>query len=358
MPTSVSPGRLVGAKLSTLERAQLYVMAWTRYLLPYVPGVALLVILAMTARLIGRNGLDSYTLVYAILLGILIRNTIGLSAWLEPGTRIYEVLWKVGIVLLGSQMGLHSFSEVGFKGVALAAVEVVASIALTLWLTRIFKIRGGLRSLLAVGMAICGVSAIIALSSAMRSDEEDTSYAVSVILCFGLLGLAVLPFVGHLMLLNDLRFGLWAGLAVNNTAEAVATGFTYSESAGHYATIAKLCRTLFLDAALLYFVHGMVREKMAETATSTLRGLIKHFPKFALGLIVFSALATFHYWSPAAVANLNHLYRWAFLLGFAGVGLRTSLSRLRTRGLRPLVLALGVQTITAIIMLICVRIFF
>ena len=80
MPTSVSPGKLVEAKLSTLERAQLYVMGWTRYLLPYVPGVALLVILAMTARLIGRNGLDSYTLVFAILLGILIRNTIGLGA--------------------------------------------------------------------------------------------------------------------------------------------------------------------------------------------------------------------------------------------------------------------------------------
>jgi uncharacterized integral membrane protein (TIGR00698 family) len=358
MSTSASLGSPAEVKLSRIELANLYVRGWALYLWRYVPGIVLLVILAMTARAIGRNGLDSYTLVYAIVLGILIRNTIGLHAWLEPGTRIYEVLWKVGIVLLGSQMGLHSFSEVGLRGVALAAVEVIGSISFTLWLTKVFKIQGALRSLLAVGMAICGVSAIIALSSAMRNDEEDTSYAVSVILCFGLLGLTILPFLGHLMHLNDLRFGLWAGLAVNNTAEAVATGFTYSESAGHYATIAKLCRTLFLDAALLYFVHGMVREKMAETASSTLRGLVKHFPKFALGLIVFSALATFQFWSPSAVSSLNHLYRWAFLLGFAGVGLRTSLSRLRTRGLRPLILALGVQTMTAVIMLICVRVFF
>jgi uncharacterized integral membrane protein (TIGR00698 family) len=358
MPTSVSPGKPPQAELSAPARAELYLMGWTRYLLRYVPGIVLLVVLAVAARVIGRNGLDSYTLVYAILLGILIRNTIGLHDWLEPGTRIYEVLWKVGIVLLGSQMGLHSFSEVGFKGVALAAVEVVASIAFTLWLTKIFKISGALRSLLAVGMSICGVSAIIALSSALRNDEEDTSYAVSVILCFGLFGLTVLPFLGHLMHLNDLHFGLWAGLAVNNTAEAVATGFTYSEAAGHYATIAKLCRTLFLDAALLYFVHGMVREKIAESATSTMRGLVKHFPKFALGLIVFSALATVHFWSPSALVDLNHLYRWAFLLGFAGVGLRTSLSRLRTRGLKPLVLALGVQTMSAVIMLVCVRVLF
>ena len=115
---------------------------------------------------------------------------------------------------------------------------------------------------------------------------------------------------------------------------------------------------LFLDAALLYFVHGMIREKLAGEAISTARGLVKHFPKFALGLIAFSALATFHFWSKAAVENLNHLYRWAFLLGFAGVGLRTSLRRLRTRGVRPLALALGVQTITAGIMLVCVRMLF
>ncbi len=356
MSTSASLGKAFSS--SPLATLGAYSQAWARYVLKFVPGLALLAAIAALARVIGRGGLDSYCLVYAIVLGILIRNTVGLHPWFEVGTRTYEVFWKVGIVLLGSQMGLHSFSEVGVRGVVLAGVEIVATISITLWLTRIFKIDGSLRKLLAVGMAICGVSAIIALSSTLQSDEEDTSYAVSVILCFGLLSLTVMPFLGHLLHLSPLHFGLWAGLAVNNTAESVATGFTYSEAAGHYATIAKLCRTLFLDASLLYFVHGMVREKVAGTTVSTARGLVKHFPKFALGLIVFSALATFHFWSQPAVENLNHLYRWAFLLGFAGVGLRTSLSRLRTRGVRPLALALGVQTITAGIMLACVHLLF
>ena len=356
----MSTSRSLGRSFSTnpLATLNVYLRGWAKYLQRFVPGLALLVALAALARVLGRGGLDSYCLVYAIVLGMLIRNTVGLHAWFEVGTRTYEVFWKVGIVLLGSQMGLRSFSEVGVKGVGLAAVEIVATLSITLWLTRLFKIDGALRQLLAIGMAICGVSAIIALSSTLRNDEEDTSYAVSVILCFGLLSLTVMPFLGHLLHLSPLHFGLWAGLAVNNTAEAVATGFTYSESAGHYATIAKLCRTLFLDAALLYFVHGMIREKLANSTVSTARGLVKHFPKFALGLIVFSALASFHFWSPAAVDDLNHLYRWAFLLGFAGVGLRTSLYRLRTRGVRPLALALGVQTIMAAIMLACVRLLF
>ena len=356
MSTSASLGK--PTRVSQPTALTVYLRAWLEYVVQFVPGLALLFVIAATARQIGRGGLDSYFLVYAILLGILIRNTLGLPRLFEVGTRTYEVFWKVGIVLLGSQMGLRSFSEVGMRGVALAGAEVVAAISLTLWLTRIFNIDGPLRKLLAVGMAICGVSAIIALSSTLPTDEEDTSYAVSVILCFGLLSLTIMPFLGRLLHLSPLHFGLWAGLAVNNTAEAVATGFTYSEAAGHYATIAKLCRTLFLDAALLYFVHGMIREKMAETKMSMARSLVKHFPKFALGLIVFSALSTFHFWSKGALDNLNHLYRWAFLLGFAGVGLRTNLGRLRARGIRPLALALGVQTFVAGAMLICVRLLF
>ena len=105
------------------------------YALRFLPGLALLVVIAATARVIGRGGLDSYCLVYAIVLGILIRNTVGLHALFEVGTRTYEVFWKVGIVLPGSQMGLGSFSEVGIKGVALAAIEVVGTISVTLWLT-------------------------------------------------------------------------------------------------------------------------------------------------------------------------------------------------------------------------------
>src|SRR5271165_3211908 len=144
MSTSASLGRSFSSNpLATLG---LYLKAWAQYVLQFVPGLALLVVIAAAARVIGRGGLDTYCLVYAIVLGILIRNTVGLHAWFEVGTRTYEVFWKVGIVLLGSQMGLRSFSEVGIKGVALAGVEVVATISITLWLTRVFKIDGALRS--------------------------------------------------------------------------------------------------------------------------------------------------------------------------------------------------------------------
>ncbi len=357
----MSPGRSierVEAPVAQPPAVSYYLRGWAVYFIEYTPGLALLTLLAVMARGLGQGSSDSYYVLYAILLGIVVRNAFGLSPLFEPGTRTYEVFWKAGIVLLGSQMALHSFRGVGFKGLGLAGSEVLLVVTATVLLAKALRIPPPLRYLLAIGMGICGVSAVIALATTLRSDEEDTGYAVSVILLFGLAALSLMPILGHWLHLSDFHFGLWAGLSVNNTAEAVATGFLYSEASGHYATIAKLCRNIYLDAALLFFVHRMVREKFVLTATSNLKAIWQHFPKFAIGLVVFSGLATVQFWSPEAVVELNHLYRWAFLLGFAGVGLRTDFKRLRRRGLGPLVLGFSIQAMTVAVMLGCVLLAF
>ncbi len=324
-----------------------WVRAWSGYVLAYIPGLVLLGALAWVARAIGAPSRESFYLVYAVVLGILVRNLIGLSAVFEPGTRLYEVLWKVGIVLLGSQMALDNFRQVGVKIILLAGFEGAAVILVTLAIGSFFKIPAPLCYLLAIGMGICGVSAIIALSGVLATNEEDTAYAVSVILVFGLGALAVLPLIALLLHMSPLHFGLWAGLSIDNTAEAVATGFVHSEAAGRYATIAKLCRNTFLPFALLYFVHRSITEKRTFQVQREplLSSMWRYFPKFALGLVLFSVLSTLHFWPPASLVQMNHLYRWALLLGFAGIGLRTELGNFGLRGIRPLVLALTIQVI-------------
>lgn len=360
MSIFTSPGKL--SELATAPAARpsvgLYARGWILYFFEYVPGLVLLALLAALGRVLGRGEASSYSLLIAILLGILIRNVVGLNSVFECGTRTYEVFWKAGIVLLGSQMGLQSFREFGLKGVGLAGTEVIVVIALTLLLGRILKIPATLCCLLAAGMGICGVSAVIALAGVLHSDEEDTGYVVSLILLFGLAVLSSMPVLGRLLNLDDFHLGVWAGLSVNNTAEAVATGFIYSEAAGHYATIAKLARNLFLGGALLYFVYRTLGEQPGARTSLKLKALAWGFPKFGIGLLLFSGLATVHFWSSRALADLNHLYRWAFLLGFAGVGLRTDLSRLRRRGLKPLALAVGIQSLTLLFTLVGVLLAF
>ena len=93
-----------------------------------------------------------------------------------------------------------------------------------------------LTSLLAVGSAICGVSAIIAAQGAIDADEEDSTFAISAVLALGALALFSFPLIGHSLHLSDGAFGLWAGLGVDNTAEATATGALYSDAAGKVAS--------------------------------------------------------------------------------------------------------------------------
>ena len=108
-----------------------------------------------------------------------------------------------------------------------------------------------LSALITVGMAICGNSAILALSPIIGARHRETAYAVSTITIFGLIGVLVLPVLGRLLGLSDAAFGTWAGLAVNDTAQVVATGYAYSAPAGDVATVVKLTRNLAILPVLL-----------------------------------------------------------------------------------------------------------
>src|SRR5256885_15018002 len=99
---------------------------------------------------------------------------------------------------------------------ALVASEFDSGIAFMTFLGRAFGLRPKLTSLLAVGSAVCGVSAIIATQGAIEADDEDSSFAIAAILALGALSLFTFPVIGHYLHLSDHAYGLWAGLAVDN----------------------------------------------------------------------------------------------------------------------------------------------
>ncbi len=139
----------------------------------------------------------------------------------------------------------------------------------------------------AIGSSICGVSAIIAAKGAIDADDEDASYAIAAILALGAVSLFVFPLVGRGLGMTDHAYGLWVGLAVDNTAEATAAGALFSDAAGKFAV-----------------------------------------------------LATAGVFSKAQTTDIANLSRWAFLFTFAGVGLKTNIRELSHQGWRPL--AVGV----------------
>ncbi len=164
--------------------------------------------------------------------------------------------------------------------------------------------------------------------------------------------------------MSDRAYGLWAGLAVDNTAEATAAGALYSDAAGKFAVLAKTCRNALIGFVVLGYAIQWARKGLASrAATAQLQNkaafLWQKFPKFVLGFLFISLLATLGsnanpqiaalgFTKPQLLA-LGNLSRWAFLLSFAGVGLRTNIKELFKQGARPFIVgAVGEVAIAAI----------
>jgi uncharacterized membrane protein YadS len=189
--------------------------------------------------------------------------------------------------------------------------------------------------------------------------------AIAAILALGAISLFVFPAVGHVLHMSDHAYGLWTGLAVDNTAEATAAGASYSDTAGKFAVLAKTCRNACIGFVVLGYALYWARKGQAKEIANKGAFLWKKFPKFVLGFLFISLLATLGTLDVKAVphlawlapvgftrpqiAALGNLSRWAFLLTFAGVGLRTSLRDLLKQGVKPfLVGAIGEIAIAAI----------
>ena len=185
-------------------------------------------------------------------------------------------------------------------------------------------------------MAICGNSAILALSPIIGARHRETAYAVSTITLFGLLGVLALPVLGAAPWPRDATFGTWAGLAVNDTAQVVATGYAFSPPAGDVATIVKLTRNLAILPVLLGATWLAVAPRsrsnvpeMRPAPTSPLAMVARAVPWFVLGFVVFAALRSAGLLDGAlptggTLADLcSTLASLLILVALAGVGLAT-----------------------------------
>jgi uncharacterized integral membrane protein (TIGR00698 family) len=332
--------------------------------LEYVPGFLLLLAVGLLGKyaevwwlaLAHRHGWtvpDIEYVLWAILIGLVIANTVGLHRVFRPGVLTYQFWLKVGIVALGSRFVLGDVLKLGATSLVQILVDMAVAGAIILGAARLFGLSGKLGSLLAIGTSICGVSAIVAAKGAIRARNADVSYAIAAILALGAVALFTLPLLGHAIGLSDHEFGLWAGLAVDNTAETTATGYLFSDEAGKIAVLVKSTRNALIGFVVLGFaLYWAARGQADQIAPGTRAKAVfiwDKFPKFVLGFLAVSAIATAGWLSKGQLGNLANLSKWAFLLTFAGVGLTTNFGQLARTGWRPLVVAvIGLAVVAAV----------
>lgn len=221
----------------------------SRHRIERVPG--LLVVLALAAaavplgRLVPVIGGPVFGIVLGVLAGVLVPALRG--SWSRPGYDFAsKTLLQLSIVVLGTGLSLQQVLRVG--GDSLPVMLGTLAVALGgAWLFgRLLGVRGDTQTLIGVGTAICGASAIAAATAAIGAKRSSVAYALATIFTFNVVAVLAFPPLGHLLGLGPEAFGLWAGTAINDTSSVVAAGYTYSQEAGDQALVVKLTRSLML----------------------------------------------------------------------------------------------------------------
>mgnify|MGYP003788100519 CR=1 FL=1 len=317
-------------------------------LLKYLPGMVLMLVVGYAGKIVAQYVPHSEYVLFAIAIGMLVRNLLPLPQIFAPGIATYELWMKTGIVLLGARLVLQEVFVIGASGIVMVVIEIAVAIAAAAYLGRIFGLKEKLASLLGIGIGVCGVSAIISSTSAIEAEEEDAAYAIAIILLFGAIMLFLYPALGTLLGMSDLAFGYWTGLSIDNTAEAVATGFAYSEAAGNIATVVKLSRNALMGVVVLLMALYYARKGISGEVENKAAFLWSRLPKFLLGFLAFSLLATVGFLTPGHARILNNASKWLFMVTFAGVGLSTDFKRMKA-GIKPFLVGFGVETIVSVV---------
>ena len=291
----------------------------------------------------------------AILIGLLVGRlpTVRSAAFL-PGLKLAaERLLRLGIILLGAKLSVTQIAGIGLPAAAIIVATMAAGLTIVLVLARVAAVDGRLAMLLAVGAAVCGNTAIVATSPVINARPRDTAYAVATVTLFGTIAVFAYPLVGHAARFGDAVFGLWAGIAINDTSQVVAASAAYSPGAFEVATVVKLIRNALM-APLLLGIAWAWNRRTGAVAGDTRAGLRRAVPVFVLGFLAMSGLRSVGAIDPALATNLETVARSLILVALAAVGLNVRLEELRSVGPKPLLIGLaaallvGVATIVAI----------
>ncbi|WP_035748742.1 YeiH family protein [Glycomyces sp. NRRL B-16210] len=305
--------------------------------------------------------------VYAIILGLLgglVISLTGIRDKVSDGFRT-EFFIKTGLVLLGASINLSVIARAAAPAIAQALIVVPLVFFFTWWLAGRLGVDDKLRALLSSAVSICGVSAAIAAAGAVRARKEQLAYTASLVILIALPSIFLLPWLAGLLDLSAPVAGAWIGGNIDTTAAVAAAGAIVGEEALQIAAVVKSTQNVLMGlvavALTAYFTFKVDRTPGAKRPG--LGAVWTRFPKFVLGFILASVVATWYLNSAGdagkdTIAVVNDLRTWFLILAFVSIGLEFRLTRLREAGWRPIAVFTGAAVFNLIVALIVASILF
>jgi len=324
------------------------------------PTVYLLTLFALV--LAGNAVIKDYNLeavIFSLAIGLIISNCFKLPTWFKEALST-ELYVKVGLVLLGTTVIFGDILKAGSLGLIQALLVVVSVWYFAYWVCRKLKIDKEMSLMLSSAVSICGVSAAIATSGAIKGDTKKLSYVISLVLITAIPMMIFMPYIAQWLNLSQEVTGAWLGGSIDTTGAVVASGSLVGEEALKISTIVKFSQNVLLGIAAffisIYWTYSKSVDDETKKEKPTLKLIWERFPKFVVGFVFVSLLFSFVV-SPETnnqiKDSLKSLQGLWFALAFTSIGLETNFKDLfKQDNKKPLYAFIVAQTFNIVVTLI------
>ena len=322
----------------------------------FMIGIGLTFVLAMIAKIVTVFPYLSLVgpLVFAILLGMLWNAFLPVKTdWQQGVTFSSKKLLRIGIILLGMRLNLSDIAAAGWPAFALALGSIVIGMGAVYMAMRMLGVDKMIGFLTACGTGICGAAAIVAVSSQVKAQAEETAVSVAIIAILGTFFTFMYSIFYPIIHLPEVAYGMFVGGTLHEIAHVVAAGDVGGEVALDFALVVKLSRVM-----LLVFVVGGISIWMAKKDRQagnpvTIKSL--PIPWFIFGFLAVSALYSTGIIPESLASKIVSLAYILMAMAMAGLGLDVKFSAFRRAGMKPFIAGFVGSLILVIVVYIYVQ---
>lgn len=302
----------------------------SRFIMGFPPVFLITIVALMLTGNAFVKTLNLEAVIFSLAMGLAIGNLFKLPQWFKD-TLSTELFVKIGLVLLGTGVIFSDILKAGSLGLIQALVVVLSVWYFAFWLCKKLKVDEELTMMISSAVSICGVSAAIATSGAIKGDPKKLSYVISMVLITAIPMMIFMPYIASYLSLSQQVTGAWLGGSIDTTGAVVASGTLVGEEALKISTIVKFSQNVLLGIAAfaisIYWTYNSSSRASGTIEKPTLKVIWDRFPKFVLGFVAASLLFSFVL-SPDLIKpakdSLKNLQNTWFTLAFTSIGLETN----------------------------------
>ncbi|GEK29270.1 YeiH family protein [Furfurilactobacillus siliginis] len=293
------------------------------------PGLGLSIVIAIISQLIGQfviKGLGAATI--AILLGIILGNTVFQQPQLASGTAWAEKrLLELSVMFLGATVTFQTIGALRWQGFVFIVLQMAITIIGVVLIGKKMRFNEGMTLLMAGGNAVCGSSAIAAITPVIDADDKDKRTAVTLVNLMGTILMLGLPLLGTAVFgHSDFLRGALIGGTVQSVGQVVASGTMINAQTTTFATLFKIMRIILLVVVVLIFGRLHRQQQTSNDTNVALPKSSSFLPWYVLGFLVLCALNSLIHFLPIISGTAHFLSSWCEIIALAAIGLRLNLA--------------------------------